>query len=418
MPAKSEIEKIASSPKRRSSWRYLWLLAVAAALAGWWYWQSDKSGQQASQFVTEESRISDLVVTVTATGTVEPTNKVEISSELSGTIRSVDVDDNDIVERDQVLAHLDTSKLEANVEHSRATLTAREARVAELEATVSEMRAAYDRATTLMERGISSREQFLAAKAAFERSEAAVNSAKADIRVAEADLKIDETNLDKACICSPIDGIVLERNVEVGQIVASSLQAPVLFTIAEDLRKMEIRVDIDEADIGKVVVGNKATFTVEAYQDRSFPAVISELRFMPETVEGVVTYKAILSIDNQDMLLRPGMTATAEIVVAEIAGALVVPNAALRFAPPSEEAVETTGATGLLGMLFRRPPSSAPITANEADAKGRKTLWVLQDEAAVAVPVLPGLTDGVVTEIVEGDLAEGEQVIIDVTAEP
>ena len=417
MPAKSEIEKITRSPQRKSRWRYLWLLAIVLAGAAWWYWQTDNSNQQANQYLTEKSRVSDLVVTVTATGTVEPTNKVEISSELSGTIRTVDVDDNDIVSRDQVLAHLDTSKLEATVEHSRATLTARQARVAEMDATVTEMREAYDRASTLAERGISSREQYLAAKAAFERAKAALNSAKADIRVAEADLKVDETNLDKACICSPIDGIVLQRNVEVGQIVASSLQAPVLFTIAEDLRKMEIRVDIDEADIGKVDVGNKATFTVEAYQDRSFPAVISELRFMPETVEGVVTYKAILSIDNQDMLLRPGMTATAEITVAEIADALVVPNAALRFMPPSDEEAATTGGTGLLGMLFSRPPSSAPITANDADEKGRKTLWVLRDDAAFAVDVLPGLTDASVTEILEGDLGEGESVIVDLAAE-
>jgi HlyD family secretion protein len=391
---------------------------AVAAVAAVWYWQSDTAGPQTKQYVTEESRNSDLIVTVTATGTVEPTNKVEISSELSATIRSVDVDDNDLVERDQVLAHLDTSKLEATVEHSKAALTAREARVAETEATLAEMGAAYDRATTLMERGISSREQFLAAKAAFERAEASLNSAKADIRVAEADLKVDQTNLDKACICSPIDGIVLQRNVEVGQIVASSLQAPVLFTIAEDLRKMEIRVDIDEADIGKVAVGNKASFTVEAYQDRTFPAVISQLRFMPEMVDGVVTYKAILSIENQDMLLRPGMTATAEIVVAEIAGALVVPNAALRFAPPVADDTGGEGPTGLLGLLFRRPPSSASVTTNDADSDGRKTLWILRDEVAVPLPVLPGSTDGIVTEVLDGDLVADQQVIIDLVAEP
>jgi HlyD family secretion protein len=192
----------------------------------------------------------------------------------------------------------------------------------------------------------------------------------------------------------------------------------VLFTIAEDLRKMEIRVDIDEADIGKVAVGNKASFTVEAYQDRTFPAVISQLRFMPEMVDGVVTYKAILSIENQDMLLRPGMTATAEIVVAEIAGALVVPNAALRFAPPFADDTGGEGPTGLLGLLFRRPPSSASVTTNDADSDGRKTLWILRDEVAVPLPVLPGSTDGIVTEVLDGDLVADQQVIIDLVAEP
>lgn len=418
-PTKTDMESILKSGQRRVGLRLAILLffVLAALLAALGYWQSNLTQTLSDRYVTEQARISDIIVTVTATGTVEPTNKVEISSELSGTIRSVEVDDNDLVKRGQVIARLDTAKLDANLEHSSALVAARQARVAEAEANLAEVREAYERAVTLREREISSREQFLAAKTAFERAQAAVNSALAELRVAEADLKVAETNLAKACICSTIDGIVLERNVEVGQVVASSLQAPVLFTIAEDLKKMKLNVHVDEADIGKVAVGNKATFTVEAYQDRTFPAVILKMGYMPETVEGVVTYKATLLIDNEELLLRPGMTATAEINVEEIDDALVVPNAALRFVPPSTNETGTERGSGLLGMLFRGPPSSAPITQNQAGADGRRTLWVLRDDTSVPVEVISGSTDGSVTEILEGDLSVGENVITDMAAE-
>ena len=211
--------------------------------------------------------------------------------------------------------------------------------------------------------------------------------------------------------------MILSRNVDVGQIVASALQAPVLFTIAEDLSQMELQVDIDEADVGAVRVGNPATFTVEAYQGRVFPAEIAEVLYAPQTVEGVVTYEAILSIDNADLALRPGMTATSEIVVEEIGEALLVPNAALRFAPPAEpeEAEERGG--GLLGLLIPRPPEERP-TAPPPGPDGSRTLWVLRDSVAAPLMVRTGATDGLMTAILEGDLAEGDLVITDLAAEP
>jgi len=267
----------------------------------------------------------------------------------------------------------------------------------------------------LEQKKVTTLEGLLKARAARDRAAAARKSAEADIRVAEANLKINEANLAKACICSSIDGVVLERNVEVGQIVASSLQAPVLFTLAADLKNMELRVDIDEADIGKVKIGNEASFTVEAYQGRTFPAVISELRFAPKTVDGVVTYEAILSIDNADLLLRPGMTATSEITVAEIDDTLAIANAALRFAPPAEEV--SNGGTGLLGMLFKNAPTRVPSSARNTSADGRRTIWLLREGEAVAVEVLAGQTDGMITEIREGDIAEGDLVITDLTQE-
>lgn len=415
-PLKSDIESIvktkAGSPARR--W-LVWLLLLAAIAAGGWYWWSATSRQAQPVYTTEKMARTDIVVLVTATGTVEPTNNVEISSELSGTVRSVEADFNDLVKKGQVLARLDTDKLEANVELSQASLTAAQAKLAESNATLDQRKDAYDRAVMLEERHVATQETLLSAKADYERAKAAVKSAEADIRVAEANVKINEANLEKACICSSIDGVVLSRNVEVGQIVASSLSAPVLFTLAADLTHMELQVAIDEADIGKVDVGNKAVFSVEAYQGQTFPAVISEVRFAPETVDGVVTYEAILSIENADMLLRPGMTATADITVAEIKDTLAVSNAALRFAPP--EVVEESGGSGLLGMLIKRPSNRPSTAAVKASADGHRDIWVLRDGKAVAVSVLPGASDGSKTAIIEGDVAEDDLVITDLTSQ-
>lgn len=410
---KSDIESIVKTKGASPLRRWLVWLLLAVVVVGIWYWWSASSQQALPVYTTEKLVRTDIVVQVTATGTVEPTNNVDISSELSGTIRSVEADFNDLVKKGQVLARLDTDKLEANVELSQASLTASQARLAEANATLDQRKAAYDRAVMLEERHVATQESLLSAKADYERAKAAVKSAEADIRVAEANLKISEANLEKACICSSIDGVVLDRNVEVGQIVASSLSAPVLFTLAADLTHMELQVAIDEADIGKVEIGNTAVFSVEAYQGKTFPAVISEVRFAPETVDGVVTYEAILSIENADMLLRPGMTATADITVAEIKDTLAVSNAALRFAPP--EVVEESGGSGLLGMLIKRPPSNAS-TPVKASADGRRDIWILRNGQAVAVPVLPGSSDGSKTAITEGDVAEGDLVITDLTS--
>ena len=416
-PTKQEIEAIVGPSRKGSSlWRWLvWGLVLLAAAAAIWFWWSSASEQNAPAYVTQAVTRTDIVVQVTATGTVEPTNQVEISSELSGTVRSVEADYNDLVTKGQILARLDTDKLEANVELSKASLTASQARLAEANATLDQRKEAYDRAVMLEERHVATQETLLSAKADYQRALAAVKSAEADILVAEANLKINQANLDKACICSSINGVVLDRNVEVGQIVASSLQAPVLFTLAADLRNMELRVDIDEADIGKVKVGDEAVFTVEAYQGRTFPAVISELRYAPKTVDGVVTYEAILSIDNADLLLRPGMTATADIKVAEIKDTLAIPNAALRYSPPAVE--EASGRSGLLGLLFRNGRPGSAVTTPKTTIDGRRQIWVLKNGQATGVDILPGETDGSKTEVREGDLAEGDLVITDQTTE-
>ena len=410
-----DIEAIAARTVRKSRrwlWLALWAALVVGLLGGGWYWWSATGTTVAPQYLTEPVRRRTIIVTVTATGTVEPTNKVAVSSELSGTVRSVEVDYNDKVTRGQILARLDTDKLEATVEHARAQVASAQARVDAAQATLDEATQNYSRAGALEQRGTITRESLQAATAEQHRAVAQLGIATADARVAAADLAMSEADLAKACICSPIDGVVLDSNVEAGQIVAASLQAPVLFTLAEDLRSMELRVDVDEADIGKVKAGDTATFTVEAYQDRTFPAVISSVRLSPETIDGVVTYKAILLIDNSDLLLRPGMTAVAEITVDTVTSVLAVPNAALRFTPPAAED-QSAGGTGLLGMLFRHRPSSEPLSRNETSVDGHRSIWVLRGSQPTEVSIRTGATDGLVTEVLEGDLAEGDAVITD-----
>jgi HlyD family secretion protein len=411
---KPDIEDILAQGKSRHGalrWSIAAILVAVVAFAGW-YMLAETADDPGNAYVTMPVSRGGLTVSVTATGTVEPTNLVEISSELSGTVRTVNVDSNDTVSSGQVLAELDTEKLEAALQHSRATLDARLARVAEAEATVSETAANYERMKELAAGNVVSIQVLQSAEAAHARAEASVTIARADAKVAEADLRIQETNLEKACICSPINGVVLDRNVDAGQIVASSLQAPVLFTVAEDLSQMELRVDIDEADVGAVRVGNPASFSVEAYQGMVFPAEISEILFSPRTVEGVVTYEAILSIDNSELLLRPGMTATAEIIVEKIDDALLVPNAALRFAPPAEPEDAGERGGGLLGLLIPDPPAeraTAPLPA----ADGSRTIWVLRDEKAEPVTVRTGSTDGLQSVLLDGGLVEGDLVVTD-----
>jgi len=386
-------------------------LVVLAAIAGYWLlfgWGTESP----TRYVTEAAARGDLTVIVTATGTVQPTNTVDVSSELSGVIRRVLVDFNAEVKAGDVLAELDTDKLKAQVDHARATLTAATAKVEEAEATVVEQKLIYERKQRLLPKQAISQQDLDAAKAAYDRAVAGLASARAQVAVAEADLRVNETNLAKACICAPVNGVVLKRAVDPGQTVATSFQAPVLFTIAEDLKQMELQVDIDEADVGSVREGQSARFTVDAYPDREFPARIEQLRFGSERVEGVVTYKAVLGVDNEALLLRPGMTATAEIVVQEVKDALLVPNAALRFTPPSDEAADQPKES-LIGMLLPRRPSFRKPSQREGTGASR-VVWALRDGVPVDVPVTVGASDGARTEILGGDIAAGQPVIVDV----
>lgn len=228
--------------------------------------------------------------------------------------------------------------------------------------------------------------------------------------LAQANLELANADLEDTVIRSPIKGVVLDRAYSAGQIVAASLSAPTLFTLAEDLTRMELLVDIDEADIGQVAVGNRATFTVDAYSGESFPAVISQVRYAPEETDDVVTYKAVLQVDNGRKLLRPGMTATATITVATETDVLQVPNAALRYAPPQIAEGSGSGTGGLIGMIMPKPPGQVGVSVGSATAK---SVWVLRDGQSVEVAVTVGASDGKYTIISSADLEEGAQVITD-----
>ncbi|MGD9867228.1 MAG: efflux RND transporter periplasmic adaptor subunit [Hyphomicrobiales bacterium] len=415
-PSQSDIETALGIGVSRSSgsararllrWGGLAVAAVAAAAAI--YWMLGGNGTKV-RYVTEPAGRGDLTVMVTATGTVQPTNTVEVSSELSGTVRKVMVDFNSKVVVGQTLAELDTDKLQASVDSSQAKLAAAGARVKDAEATAVEKKLDYERKAALVERQVISAQDLQAAKAAYDRALAAVESARADVGAAAADVKVNETNLSKSCICSPINGIVLSRNVEPGQTVASSLQAPVLFTIAEDLTEMEVQVDVDEADVGKVKEGQGATFSVDAYPDEKFTAAIKQLYFGSEVVQGVVTYKAVLSAENKQLLLRPGMTATAEIVVEHVKDAVTVPNAALRFSPP---VASPASSRSLLDSLMPRAPRMRAAT-RAPEGGSERTVWVLdRNGEPKAVPVQIGATDGRRTQILKGDISPDQNVIVD-----
>jgi HlyD family secretion protein len=404
-----DVARTLAAAGRGRGWRRLfWVLVVVGLAAAGWFYSQQGAAVAVTTYDTEEITRGTLTVTVTATGTVQPTTEVEISSELSGTLVEVAVDFNDPVTVGQVLARLDDTKLKAQVLNAEAALTAARARLVQAEATATETEANYLQQQELDARGVTARINIVAAKAAYDRAAAAVDIARADLRLAEANLTLQQVDSAKAEIRSPINGIVMNRTAEVGQTVASSLSAPVLFTLAEDLTRMELQVDIDEADIGKVAVGDQATFTVEAYQGRAFPAEITEVRFAPEATEGVVTYKAILSVENPDEALRPGMTATAAITVAEVADTLQVSNTALRYAPPQEAQSSGSSRPGLLGLIM--PSRGGGGGAGTATGK---SIWVLRGGVPVEVPVTLGETDGRMTAIVSDDLAAGDLAITD-----
>jgi HlyD family secretion protein len=402
------------APSRLWRWRNLfWLIAIVVLAAGAAsYWRFGGGSSATTRYVTEPAMRGNLTVIVTATGSAQPITQVNISSELSGTMRDVFVDYNSVVKANQALAELDNDKLKATVDVAKAKLSSAKAKLADAIASIEEKRLEHARKKSLATTSAASARDLEIALANFDRAIAQHDLATSDVAAAEADLLLTEINLAKATIRSPIDGVVLKRGVDPGQFVATSLQAPVMFVIAEDLRRMEVLVDVDEADVGKVKIGQKVSFSVDAYPDRKFPAEVQDIRFGSEVVQGVVTYKAVLAIENSELLIRPGMTATAQVVVRELKDAVLVPNAALRFEPTTEQ----RPSRGLLKSLMpsmpsatRRPPSK------QQDAGQQQQVWVLRNGAPAAIPVVAGSSDGRMTEIVKGEIAPDQPVIVDVS---
>jgi HlyD family secretion protein len=323
--------------ERRSPAVKIICLAAAAAVIGagaWWYFGRDAGSDV--RFVTQKAVRGPIDVTVSADGTLNPVRTVSLGSELSGIVSKVNVDVNDPIKVGQVLIELDTRKLKAQVAQYSAAVHSAEADRDKQVATLREAQLKLKRMNELNRLSggkMPSRTELETQQASVDTAKAAVNAAKASIDDAKASLSTAETDLSKAQIKSPIDGVVLTRSVEPGYAVAATLQAVELLTLATDLRKLELQVSVDEADIGVVKPGQEAYFTVGAYPNKRFPATLKKVAYGATTTENVVTYTTYLDVDNADMLLRPGMTASVTISTAHKDNALMVPNSAFRFTP-------------------------------------------------------------------------------------
>ena len=407
--------------RRRSLWAGVLVLGLGAA--GIWWWSGQQAARQAPVYVTSPIERGNVTLTVTASGTLNPTRSVTIGSELSGTVSKVLVDVNDQVKKGQVLLELDRSKFEDTVNRSRAALSAAQAQLSQNEATVREARSAlnrYEEVSRLSGGRVPSATELDTARATLARAVANVDNAKAQVTQARATLSTEETNLSKASIRSPIDGVVLVRSVDPGNAVAASLQAVTLFTLGEDLSHLTLQASVDEADVGSVQKGQSADFTVSAYPSRRYPAVVDRVSFGSTTTNNVVTYTTNLSVDNADLSLRPGMTATATIVATERKGVLLVPNTALRFAPSNAQASAPAAASsggGLMSRMMPRPPDAAKRPKEAADSgatdSGQHQLWVLNNGQPEAITVQTGISNGRQTEVSGEQVREGLAVITD-----
>lgn len=409
------------STKHRRSWKlYSIVIAIALVVIGLvFFYNSGNNASSQPRFKTAAVTQGDLVVKVTATGVIQPVNQVDVGTEISGTVKSVEVDFNDRVKAGQVLARLSSDQLEAKFRQTMASLELAKAKVKEMEATVGEAREKARRAGEMKKSGMCSQEECDAMKFAYVRAEATMASARAQVNQAQAQVDADRITIEKTKIISPINGIVLKRQVEPGQTVAASLQTPVLFTLAENLAQMELHVAVDEADVGLVEEGQQATFNVDAYANRPFSATVKQVRFAPQTLEGVVTYGAVLAVENTDLSLRPGMTATADMTVKTLNSVMLIPNAALRFEPPSAKEKEKKSSSGLVGSLFGgRPPSTDQKRKDTSENARQRRVWVLQDGRPQSIPVQIGATDGKVSQLVKGDIAVGTELLIDTITPP
>ena len=377
------IDKKNGSRKLRRRIILLLVFAVLVVSSGF-LWKSMTNTPPPS-FKTEVVTKGDLTILVTATGTVEPRNTVEVGAEISGLIAKIYVDYNDPVQKGQLLAELDKAYLKAAVQQAQANLEAAKAQYNDAVAAAREAELQAERGKELYEKGIYSREDYDTLQTTLIRAQAGVDSEKAKITVAQASLDSANTNMSKADIRSPINGIVLSRKIETGQAVSAAMSTPTLFEIAEDLTAMELHADIDEADIGKIQTGQEATFTVDAYMDRHFEAVVKKIYNTPTEEDNVISYETILSVDNPDLALRPGMTCRASIITQSIKDTLLVPSSAFRFQPPSGPGVRTASGEGV---------------------------WVLRDGMPVNIPVQTGASDGSVTVVSSEELQVGDEVLV------
>jgi len=405
----SRIGLTARSRRRRHVWRWFTVLLVGIAVVVGVMRLRASRPEPGAQYQMDTVERGTLTVTITATGELKSLTQVNIGTEISGIVESVNVDFNSPVRVGQILAEVNTEKIEAQAAQARAALLSAEAKRLQSQATFKEAQAELAKLEHVRELSggrVPSRHEIDSQEATVKRAEAEEAVSAAQVTQSRASLAAIETDIRKAVIRSPIDGIVLDRQVDPGQTVAASFQTPTLFTLAEDLTRMKLIIDVDEADIGTVRVGQHAIFRVDAYPDRMFESKVKEVRSTPKTSNGVVTYQTVLSVDNSERLLQPGMTATAEITVTQVRDATLVPNAALRFTPPA--AMQTSGG----GFRFLpRPPGSQ--RRDRSAENGAKRVWTLNGEQLTPIEVALGASDGTVTELRGGQLTPGTQVIVD-----
>ncbi|MEZ4374292.1 MAG: efflux RND transporter periplasmic adaptor subunit [Polyangiaceae bacterium] len=411
--------QMTKSRSRKWLWRIGILLVLVVIGVGVWKWRQAAAKAKAPTFQTEPVQKGELKATVTATGTLDGRDSVEVGAEVTGSISKIMVDFNDRVKAGEILCEINPETLIANKNSASARLSAARASYSSAKASAKEAKTTLKRTRELAKKGLVSTAELESAEAAAARAEAQVRSTSADILVAKASVDSSDTALKKATIRSPIDGVVLSRSVELGQTVTASLQTPVLFLIAKDLTKMELSVQIDEADIGRVKEGQDATFTVDAYPKREFKATLRSLRNVPTNTDNVVTYEAVLDVTNDDLSLRPGMTATATIVTEHVKDAVLVPNAALRFTPPASAKKSSArnplmmgGPRGGRGMRRPKGAGSAGPESDAAPAEDDGVVYILNGPRPKRVKVKIGVSDGTLTEIKSG-LEPGGEVITD-----
>ena len=353
------------------------------------------------------------MVVVSASGNIKPTNSVEIGIEVSGTIKEIFVDFNDEVKVGQVLAKIDTTKLEAQVESSRAALAIAKANQKESEVALKNKKLLYDRTKKMFDNSggkYPSQNEFDDTKFAYESAIAVLEASKSKVAQASSNLKNDLQNLEKASVKSSIDGIVLNKEVEIGQTLAATMQAPKLFTLAKDLTNMDLVVSIDEADVADIKDNLDVTFTVDAYPNKEFKGKIKQVRLNPITTNGVVTYETVVSVDNSELLLKPGMTANAKIITKNIKDQILIPNSALRFTPKN-----STEKSGTKPASFGTPPNfraQGSVTKDNKAKDGFSTIYILESGKPKELKVKVLDSDSKQSSIFSETLKIGDEVII------
>lgn len=394
--------------------KLLWIgvVLIVALVAARQFWLSGVRSEQI-EYRTAFVERGPIVAVVGATGTINPVTSVQVGAQVTGKIINLNADFNSVVKEGEVIARIDPSLFQTRQDQAAANLVNAKAMWSKTRAELAQRKREFDRMQTLFQRELVSQNDLDVATSAYEAAEAQLEVAAAQIKQAQALLDTADLDLKYTVIRSPVNGIVIARNVEVGQTVTAGFTTPNIFLIALDLTKMQVDTNVSESDIGGVREGQEAFFTVDAYPRVEFQGVVRQVRNAPIIVQNVVTYDVVVEVDNQDLRLKPGMTANVSITVARKDDVLMVPNAAFRFSPPQSGAVGQKVADSGAGVT--KPPSSESPQRPKAGGgnHGWKTVWKLNDSGDLTpVVIQPGISDGSVTELVEGELQERDKIII------